>query len=808
MHNGCVSVDQGKGVPDVNSRLMVRKLWDTLHIPVFALVDADPHGIEIMCIYKYGSVAMSFEAHSLTVPSVMWLGLLPSDLQRLRVPEDALIPLTKTDDRKLNSLLKRPYITSQPEWQKEMELMQHRKVKAEIQSLTAIAPDFLTSIYLPNKLRYGGWAWLSPCATDYSYVVVAVAAGSRFHARNLRVKSNLTRITAQNTARFQPKVHMRQYLNMDSVILQCPFLSIVLRGFLQLAGKSSLVSYAQKCPVLIDLASRAPARTLVSSASVHKGNPTNEGLKPPVKVPQGHTTSPAGQAMGSKCPFLSAEMVQNRNRVVREAGMELQQDVQTMHSFHTRKTDVGSSVVNLFKPDKTTGSKVSHLLQDNLPEVVAFQYDKFFEKKIDTKKKDHTYRIFKTVNRCASSFPMADDYSESLHVRKDISVWCSNDYLGMSRHPKVIQAILETLRKHGAGAGGTRNISGTSKFHVELENELADLHGKDAALLFTSCFVANDSTLFTLAKMLPGCEIYSDAGNHASMIQGIRNSGVKKFIFCHNDVSHLQELLEKSHAATPKIVAFETVHSMDGAVCPLEQMCDVAHKFGAITFVDEVHAVGLYGPRGGGIGDRDRVMHKIDIISGTLGKAFGCVGGYIASTSTLVDTVRSYAAGFIFTTSLPPMLLAGAKESVKILKSEEGQALRRKHQRSVKLLRQMLMDSGLPVVQCPSHIIPVWVADAEKNTEVCDIMMSRYNVYVQAINYPTVAKGEELLRIAPTPHHTPQMMSYFVDQLVKTWKEVGLELRPHSSVECNFCQQPLNFELMSDREKSYFTGLT
>nr|XP_046253385.1 5-aminolevulinate synthase, nonspecific, mitochondrial-like [Scatophagus argus] len=596
---------------------------------------------------------------------------------------------------------------------------------------------------------------------------------------------------------------------MDAVIRQCPFLTVVPSVCLQLAGKSSLVSYALKCPVMMDMACRPLARAFCTSASSSKGTPTN-------------VTPPAGQPVGSKCPFLASEMVQKNNRVVTEASMELQEDIQEVHSVcrgqqshsHSEKTDVDLPVVDkantgaekkLFKP---IPYKVPHLLEDNLPDSVTFPYDKFFEKKIESKKVDHTYRVFKTVNRCAISFPMADDYSESFQAKRDVSVWCSNDYLGMSRHPKVTQAIAEALCKHGAGAGGTRNISGTSKFHVELEHELAELHDKDAALLFTSCFVANDSTLFTLAKMLPGCEIYSDAGNHASMIQGIRNSGVKRFIFRHNDVSHLQELLQKSDPSIPKIVAFETVHSMDGAVCPLEEMCDIAHKFGAITFVDEVHAVGLYGHRGGGIGDRDRVMHKMDIISGTLGKAFGCMGGYIASTSALVDTVRSYAAGFIFTTSLPPMLLAGAKESIKVLKSEEGQVLRRKHQRSVKLLRQMLLDSGLPVVHCPSHIIPVRVADAEKNTKICDIMMSSYNIYIQAINYPTVAKGEELLRIAPTPHHTPQMMFHFVDKLVRTWKEVGLELRPHSSAECDFCQQPLHFALMSEREKSYFTGLS
>ncbi|CAI9604102.1 unnamed protein product, partial [Staurois parvus] len=348
----------------------------------------------------------------------------------------------------------------------------------------------------------------------------------------------------------------------------------------------------------------------------------------------------------------------------------------------------------------------------------------------------------------------------------------------------------DTLKHHGAGAGGTRNISGTSKFHVDLEHELADLHGKDSALLFSSCFVANDSTLFTLAKMLPGCEIYSDSGNHASMIQGIRNSRVPKYVFRHNDATHLRELLKNSDPSTPKIVAFETVHSMDGAVCPLEEMCDVAHEFGAITFVDEVHAVGLYGARGGGIGDRDGVMNKMDIISGTLGiemflfllpagKAFGCVGGYIASTSALVDTVRSYAAGFIFTTSLPPMLLAGAMASVKVLKSEEGQALRRQqHQRNVKLLRQMLMDAGLPVVHCPSHIIPIRVRRCRQEHGDLRSLMTHHDIYVQAINYPTVPRGEELLRIAPTPHHTPQMMNYFLgtpDQLLTFYNLRALE---------------------------------
>ncbi|XP_069721957.1 5-aminolevulinate synthase, non-specific, mitochondrial isoform X2 [Phaenicophaeus curvirostris] len=615
---------------------------------------------------------------------------------------------------------------------------------------------------------------------------------------------------------------------MEAVVRRCPFLARVPQAFLQKAGPSLLL-YAQLCPRMME--PRPAARHIAASAArgqrPEPGAPgdqqaknakeeTRQNTAGGTQPPTGHPPAGASQSSATKCPFLAAQMNHKNSNVFCKASLELQEDVQEMQADRKVRNietegEERSGLLKKFKDIvlKQRPESVSHLLQDNLPKSVStFQYDQFFEKKIDEKKKDHTYRVFKTVNRKAQIFPMADDYTDSLITKKEVSVWCSNDYLGMSRHPRVCGAVMDTLKQHGAGAGGTRNISGTSKFHVDLEKELADLHGKDAALLFSSCFVANDSTLFTLAKMLPGCEIYSDSGNHASMIQGIRNSRVPKHIFRHNDVNHLRELLKKSDPSTPKIVAFETVHSMDGAVCPLEELCDVAHEHGAITFVDEVHAVGLYGARGGGIGDRDGVMHKMDIISGTLGKAFGCVGGYISSTSSLIDTVRSYAAGFIFTTSLPPMLLAGALESVRTLKSEEGRVLRRQHQRNVKLMRQMLMDAGLPVVHCPSHIIPIRVADAAKNTEICDKLMSQHSIYVQAINYPTVPHGEELLRIAPTPHHTPQMMSYFLEKLLATWKDVGLELKPHSSAECNFCRRPLHFEVMSEREKSYFSGMS
>ncbi|XP_020135954.1 5-aminolevulinate synthase, non-specific, mitochondrial isoform X2 [Microcebus murinus] len=594
---------------------------------------------------------------------------------------------------------------------------------------------------------------------------------------------------------------------METVVRRCPFLSRVSQAFLQKAGKS-LLFYAQNCPKMMEVGAKTAPRAL-STSTVHcqqikETSPANEKDKTAkakvqqapdgsqqtpdgTQLPSGHPLPATSQGTASKCPFLAAQMSQRGSSVFCKASLELQEDVQEMHAVRKEvaQTSVNPSVISMETDGGDTSKlpknfqdimrkqrpeRVSHLLQDNLPKSVStFQYDRFFEKKIDEKKNDHTYRVFKTVNRRAHIFPMADDYSDSLITKKQVSVWCSNDYLGMSRHPRVCGAVMDTLKQHGAGAGGTRNISGTSKFHVDLEQELADLHGKDAALLFSSCFVANDSTLFTLAKMMPGCEIYSDSGNHASMIQGIRNSRVPKYIFRHNDVSHLRELLQRSDPSVPKIVAFETVHSMDGAVCPLEELCDVAHEFGAITFVDEVHAVGLYGARGGGIGDRDGVMPKMDIISGTL---------------------------------------AGALESVRILKSAEGRALRRQHQRNVKLMRQMLMDAGLPVVHCPSHIIPVRVADAAKNTEVCDELMSRHNIYVQAINYPTVPRGEELLRIAPTPHHTPQMMNYFLENLLVTWKRVGLELKPHSSAECNFCRRPLHFEVMSEREKSYFSGLS
>ncbi|KAJ7317496.1 hypothetical protein JRQ81_003658 [Phrynocephalus forsythii] len=584
---------------------------------------------------------------------------------------------------------------------------------------------------------------------------------------------------------------------MASILQCCPFLSRDTTNILRKLHPL-LLSSAQRCPVMV-------ARTYsLSIPDLQRGKVTSGEIGQKVDAASTPQT-PTVPLPTTQCPFMESQRRSSQSSFVQVATPEVQEDVQPSKSGML--TSLLREVHSSLKKKLFDSEVVTHLIRDNMPGPNVFDYDEFFEAKIQAKKQDHTYRIFKTVNRRADAYPFAEDYSDTKVESREVSVWCSNDYLGMSRHPRVLQAIQETLQVHGAGAGGTRNISGTSKYHVDLEQELASLHGKDAALLFSSCFVANDSTLFTLARMMPGCEIYSDAGNHASMIQGIRNSGAPKYVFRHNDPQHLEELLSKAKPATPKIVAFETVHSMDGAICPLEEMCDVAHRYGAITFVDEVHAVGLYGPHGAGIGERDGVMGKIDIVSGTLGKAFGCVGGYVSSTASLIDTVRSYAAGFIFTTSLPPMVLAGALESVQILKSSEGQVLRRAHQRNVKHMRQLLMDAGLPVVSCPSHIIPIRVGDAALNTRLCDLLLSEYNIYVQAINYPTVPRGEELLRLAPSPHHTPPMMDYFVEKLLAAWQEVGLPVQAAASPECNFCRRPLHFALMSEWERDYFGNM-
>ncbi|XP_031573325.1 5-aminolevulinate synthase, nonspecific, mitochondrial-like isoform X2 [Actinia tenebrosa] len=504
-----------------------------------------------------------------------------------------------------------------------------------------------------------------------------------------------------------------------------------------------------------------------------------------------------------KCPFMSSV---GTNKFNNKDGptFDLQDDVGQKHHLPTNKGAFTSDALNAVKnmgigfgamnklqyqsynPARCMTTIASDTAQPKSVDNI-FDYEKFFDEEIEKKKADSTYRIFKKVNRLAPVFPHAKELSETMDFR-DITVWCSNDYLGMSRHPEVLKSARETLNEHGVGSGGTRNISGTSSYHEALEAQLAKLHDKQAALLFTSCYVANDTTLYTLGKLLPGCIYFSDAGNHASMIQGIRNSGAKKLIFRHNDPKHLEQLLREADPSAPKVVAFETVHSMTGDICPLKELCDVAHKYGAITFVDEVHAVGLYGDKGGGVADRDGLLADLDIISGTLGKAFGAVGGYIAGSTALVDTIRSYGAGFIFTTSLPPVTVNAARTSIEILGSEEGRELRSQHQAVVKRLRNKMVQRGLPVIYAPSHIVPVHVGDASKCTQISNDLMNKYNIYVQAINYPTVPRGEERLRFAPTPRHSEEMMDHLIEALGTVWTDNKMEfLSPDCSNTCD-CQ--------------------
>ena len=393
-------------------------------------------------------------------------------------------------------------------------------------------------------------------------------------------------------------------------------------------------------------------------------------------------------------------------------------------------------------------------------------YNAIFEKAIDRLHSEGRYRVFIDILRNKGNYPNARCFAGH-NGPKDITVWCSNDYLCMGQHPDVISAMENALHDVGAGSGGTRNIGGNTHYHVELEHELADLHGKDGALLFTSGYVSNDATLSTLAKVLPGCIIYSDELNHASMIAGIRNAGCEKRVWRHNDLAHLEELLAADDPDVPKLVAFESVYSMDGDVAPIGAVCDLADKYNALTYCDEVHAVGMYGARGGGISERDAVADRVTIIEGTLGKAFGVMGGYIAADQNIIDVIRSYAPGFIFTTSLSPVLVAGVLAAVRHLKSSSEE--RDAQQANAAMLKKLFFDAGLPVMMSNTHIVPLMVGDPIKAKKISDILLAEYGVYVQPINYPTVPRGTERLRFTPGPQHNEAMMRDLTSALLEIW---------------------------------------
>ncbi|KAK9454677.1 pyridoxal phosphate-dependent transferase [Dipodascopsis uninucleata] len=503
------------------------------------------------------------------------------------------------------------------------------------------------------------------------------------------------------------------------------------------------------------------------------------------------------QAAAQKCPIMGDAMAVQASRNYATSTKPLnfehssptkanETSIESVHAkvgvFDTSKGICKHGLAVMKAAAGTTDKpEVAKSIKHSKRAINSFDYEGFYENELMKKHKDKSYRYFNNINRLAREFPKAHMFAEDERV----TVWCSNDYLGMSKNKEVLKTMHDTLDRYGAGAGGTRNIAGHNKHAIELEKELAHLHSKEAALVFSSCYVANDATLSTLGSKLPNCVILSDQLNHASMIQGIRHSGARKIVFKHNDMEDLEAKLKTLPPEVPKIIAFESVYSMCGSVAPIEKICDLADKYGAITFLDEVHAVGMYGPSGAGVAEHldyeahaegrhdQTVSDRVDIITGTLGKAYGCVGGYIAGSSFFVDMIRSLAPGFIFTTSLPPSVMAGAKTAIQYQKKSIKD--RSAQQVNTRYVKSQLAKLGIPVVPNPSHIVPVLVGDANTAKIASDLLLEKHNIYVQAINYPTVPVGQERLRVTPTPGHGPVLADQLVGALDSVWKELGIK---------------------------------
>ncbi|KAF2128639.1 5-aminolevulinate synthase-like protein [Dothidotthia symphoricarpi CBS 119687] len=547
------------------------------------------------------------------------------------------------------------------------------------------------------------------------------------------------------------------------------------------------------CPFL-HKTSPATLRSLSTTASTHHVSPSAGSMS-------------NLQVLAKRCPIMGKALAVQSARIGNNALAGAFGGARAYHSrvnrakLHTsadKKAQIEDlrsqqgSVPYPHAAQKPATAKPTHAGVSSASKAAQFDYEGFYEHELDKKHKDKSYRYFNNINRLAKEFPRAHKESKE----DKVTVWCSNDYLGMGRNPQVLQSMHETLDDYGAGAGGTRNISGHNQHAVALEDSIAKLHAKEAALVFSSCYVANDATLATLGSKMPNCVILSDSLNHASMIQGIRHSGAKKLVFKHNDVADLEAKLASIPPECPKIIAFESVYSMCGSIGPIEEICDLAEKYGAITFLDEVHAVGMYGPHGAGVAEhldyeahkagkpKGTVQDRVDIITGTLGKAYGCVGGYIAGSAKLVDTIRSLAPGFIFTTSLPPATMAGAKAAIEYQTEYQGD--RRLQQLHTRAVKDALSAKDIPVIPNPSHIVPLLVGNAEVARKASDLLLEDWGIYVQAINYPTVPVGQERLRITPTPGHVREYREHLVEAVQAVWAQLGIKRTSDWAAEGGF----------------------